>query len=187
MEQRDPQTALADQFVVEAPNAGLPWRLMVFSIVLFVFSLFIFFGIKFGYATYLDSRKKNLETQTQALNKKINPDDQTKYVNFYSQTLNLKKVFDRHIFSANVFSFLEKKTAVNVYYTNATFSSEEGTVKIQGIAANSEALIQQLSVFDAASELKSAVLTQMNFAEGGRVNFEVEFVFRDKFFEAPTI
>ncbi len=187
MEQRDPQTALADQFVVDAPNAGLPWRLMVFSIVLFVFSLFIFAGIKFGYTSYLNTRQNNLKTETQALAKKINPDDQIKYVNVYSQTLNLKKVLDRHIFSANLFNFLQNKTAINVYYTNATFSAEEGHVTVRGIAATSEALVQQLSVFDAAGELKSAVLTQMRFVEGGKVSFEVEFVFRDNFFQFPAL
>ncbi|RJQ30052.1 hypothetical protein C4565_01270 [Candidatus Parcubacteria bacterium] len=186
MEQRDPQTALADQFVVDAPSVGLPWRLMVFSIVLFVFSLFIFVGIKFGYASYLTTRQEALTADTVALAKKINPDDQLKYVNFYSQTINLKKVLDRHSFSGNIFKFLQEKTATNVYYTNATYTAEGAKVVVQGVAATSEALVQQLSVFDAAPELKTAVLTQMRFTETGTVSFEVEFVFNENFFEFPT-
>ena len=187
MEQRDPQTALADQFVVDTPSVGLPWKLMVFSIVLFVFSLFIFAGVKFGYASYLNKRQETLKTEITALAKKINPDDQTKYVNFYSQTLNLKKVLDRHQFSGNLFKFLEEKTATNVYYTNASYTADGGSLKIQGVAATSEALVQQLSVFDSAPELKSAVLTQMRFKEANKVSFEIEFVFRDNFFVTPAL
>lgn len=187
MEQRDPQTALADQFVVDTPSVGLPWRLMVFSIILFVFSLFIFIGIKFGYASYLTTRQEDLKAQTTALAKKINPDDQVKYVNFYSQTINLKKVLDKHYFSGNIFKFLQEKTATNVYYTNATYSADDLRVVVQGVAATSEALVQQLSVFDNAPELRSAVLTQMRFTESGKVSFEVEFVFNENFFESPVL
>lgn len=187
MEQRDPQTTLADQFVVDAPSVGLPWKLMLFSIVLFVFSLFIFVGLKFGYASYLDNRQEALKTEITALAKKINPDDQTRYINFYSQTLNLRKVLDRHRFSGNLFKFLEEKTSTNIYYNNASYVANTGSLKIQGVAATSEALIQQLSVFDSTPELKSAVLTQMRFKEADKVSFEIEFVFRDNFFVKPAL
>jgi len=33
--------------------------------------------------------------------------DQAKYVNFYSQTINLQKVLERHQFSGNLFDFLQ--------------------------------------------------------------------------------
>jgi len=187
MEQRDPQTVLADQFVVDAPSVGLPWKLMVFSIILFIFSLFIFAGIKFGYASYLSQQQDKLKADTVALAKKINPDDQAKYVNFYSQTLNLRKVLDRHQFSGNLFKFLEEKTATNVYYTNASYTGEGGKVTLQGVAATSEALVQQLSVFDSSPELKSAVLSQMRFTEAGMVSFSIDFEFRDNFFESPAL
>lgn len=187
MEQRDPQTALADQFVVDAPSTGLPWKLTVFSIVLFVFSLFVFAGMKFGYVSYLTSQQENLKKETSALAKKINPDDQAKYVNFYSQTINLQKVLERHQFSGNLFDFLQNKTATNVYYTNASYSAEGGKLTVQGIAATSEALVQQLSVFDSAPELKTAVLTQMQFNEAGKISFSIDFEFRDEFFALPAL
>jgi hypothetical protein len=187
MEQRDPQTALADQFVVDTPNTGLPWKLTVFSIVLFVFSLFIFAGMKFGYISYLTSQQENLKKETAALAKKINPDDQAKYVNFYSQTINLQKVLERHQFSGNLFNFLQDKTATNIYYTNASYSADGGKLTVQGIAATSEALVQQLSVFDSAPELKTAVLTQMRFNETGKISFSIDFEFRDEFFALPAL
>jgi len=187
MEQRDPQTALADQFVVDAPNAGLPWKLTVFSIVLFVFCLFIFAGMKFGYVSYLTSQQENLKKETEALAKKINPDDQVKYVNFYSQTINLKKVLGRHQFSGNIFDFLQEKTATNVYYTKASYLADGGALSVEGVAATSEALVQQLSVFDSAPELKTAVLTQMRFNEAGKISFSIDFIFRDNFFASPAL
>ena len=99
----------------------------------------------------------------------------------------MQKVLERHQFSGNLFDFLQDKTATNVYYTNASYSAEGGKLTVQGIAATSEALVQQLSVFDSTPELKTAVLTQMRFNETGKISFSIDFEFRDGFFAMPAL
>lgn len=177
-------TALGDQFVVETPSSGLPWRLMIFAIFLFFFSVFVYVGIKFGYTSYLDSRVESLKTETATLAKQISKNDQDQFINFYSQISNIKRIFSSHRFTSNTFLFLEKNTSDSVYYTAASYTGDN-EMSIKGIALSNEALVQQLSVFDSAQELKEAVLTQMNFTDNGKMSFEINLVFNDEFFDNP--
>ncbi len=177
------QAAVSNQFASETPSAGLPWRLLMFSIVFFGFFIFVYIGIKFGYESYLTSQKNAVASSTATLAREINADDQNQFVNFYSQIFNLKKVFANHSFTSNIFKFLENNVAAGVYFTNATYSAASGKVDISGVATSNATLVQQLAAFDASPDVSEAILTQMNYDEKGQVTFGVKVTFGNSFFK----
>ncbi len=177
-------SSLGDQFVEERIPIGLPWRILVLSIVLFGFSLFIYFGVEWGYAAYLTKKEKTIDASIQQLGAQVSAEDQEKIVNFYSQLTNLKKVLDRHGFASNFFNFLERNTFGGIYYTSATFSSNGSLLALRGHGASMQSVVEQLTQFDRAPELLKVVADQISFDKDG-VSFNVTLTFRSTYFDAP--
>ena len=175
---------LRDQFVNEQIPVGLPWRLLTFSVIVFGFSLFIYFGLKFGYETYLNARAEQLDKNIEELASRVSKEEQQDFINFYSQLVNLEKVLNRHKFSSNIYGFLERNTLPLVYYYEGDFLVGDGTLGLKGRADSLEVLVQQLGVFDKASELEKTVLDQMSF-EGNDVNFSATLTFQPEFLKLP--
>lgn len=153
-------------------SLGLPWRILLFAIILFAFSLFILLGLKFGYSSYIDNKDKSLDQKIDDLATKISQDQQKTLISFYSQLNNLKDVLGKHRFSIRVFDLLEKYTIPSVYFNGATIHIEANRVQLSGFAKSTEDLVEQLGVFDRVSEFSNSVLQQMNFVPQG-VGFTV--------------
>jgi len=149
------------------PSIGLPWRILLFAGILFVFSLFIFLGLKFGYNAYIDSKDKSLDQKIDDLATKISQDQQKTLISFYSQLNNLKDVLEKHRFSVRVFDLLEKYTIPSVYFNGASINIETNKIQLSGVAKSTEDLVEQLGVFDKSAEFSSSVLQQMNFVPQG--------------------
>ena len=180
------QAKLEEQFVSEAIPIGLPWRLLVFATILFGFALLIYFGLRFGYANFLNAEAENLDKKIEELSLQVREEDQQNFINFYSQLINLKKVLDRHIFPSNIFNFLEKNTLGNVYYNRAEFSAREKSLDLSGLANGAQVLVQQLSLFDRASELDGVILEQMSLdPKSGGATFAAKLNFDDNFLPLP--
>lgn len=175
---------LREQFVREQIPVGLPWHMLIFMVFLLGFSIFIYFGLRTGYESYLNSREASLDKKIEALTKQVSKEEQKNFIGFYSQLVNLKKVLQTHGFAGNIYSFLERNTMPLVYYYEANFLREEGTLELKGRANSLETLVNQLSVYDKANELEKVVLNQMSF-EGTEVGFEVVLTFKKDFFELP--
>jgi len=175
------QNNLREQFVSEQIPVGLPWHLLIFSIFLLGFSIFIYFGLKFGYVSYLNSRASVLDKKIEALTNKVSKDEQQNLISFYSQFINLKKVLGDHFFASNAYSFLERNTLPAVYYYEANFLADDKTLELKGKADAMETLVGQLSLLDKAPELEKVVLEQLNF-EGAEVGFGAILTFREDFF-----
>ncbi len=180
------QAQLEEQFATEEIPIGLPWRLLVFAIIIFAFSITSYFGLRFGYEAYLGKQADNLDQQINQLTSEVNQQDQQNFINFYSQLINLKTVLDEHGFSENVFNFLEKNTIGSVYYTEADYSAADNSLNLNGVAASSDALVQQMNVFDKAPELTSDTLGQMNNQTKGGINFSVRLTFDPDYFSTPS-
>lgn len=156
---------------MQSISLGLPWRVLVFSIVLFAFSIFVYLGLRFGYEAYLSSQSAKLDQSIEALSSEVSQQDQQDFVTFYSQLVNLRSLFAEHRYGTDMFRFLEKYTVPSVYFTSAKGDPETGALELQGSAGSLEALVSQLAAFDAASEIaQKSVVKQMNFT-GDRVGF----------------
>ncbi len=155
-----------------AVSLGLPWRVLLFAVILFAFSLFVFLGLKFGYGSYMDSKDTSLDEEIEKLATQVSQDEQRDLIVFYSQLNNLKDVLGKHKFSTRVFDILEKYTIPTIYFTGANIVTESDKIELTGIARTTEDLVEQLAVFDRASEFSNSVLQQMNFTGEG-VSFNI--------------
>ncbi len=63
--------SLNEQFITEPVAVGLPWRLLIFSGVIFALSILIYFGFSVGYESYLNSRSEDLDNQLSQLSTSI--------------------------------------------------------------------------------------------------------------------
>ncbi|MEK7626559.1 MAG: hypothetical protein AAB399_00095 [Patescibacteria group bacterium] len=177
--------SLNEQFIPEIAAVGLPWRLMVFSGVLFGLSILIYFGMSIGYKSYLEAKSASMDSQLEELSNSISQKEQQKFVGFYSQIVNLKSVLDKHIFSANIFSFLEKNALPHTFYTEANFNSTSYSLELNGRVPSLQALAQQLAQLEKAPEIHSAMLESTNFNQGGTVDFIISLNFQPEYLAKP--
>jgi hypothetical protein len=146
-------------------TAGLPWRILLFSGIVFGLSLFIYFGFRFGYESYLDSRSETLDQKIQELASQISQEDQQNLISFYSQLVNLRTVLEKHQFIVKSFDFLDKYTLPTVYYSGAKIMGVDRVIELSGGAKSMDDFIEQLAVFDAAPEFdEKAIVENVQFS-----------------------
>lgn len=169
----------------EAPvSVGMPWRLMIFSFVLFAFSILVFLGLRFGYDVYLDSQLESLNERVEQLSAEVSEGKQQQLLTFYSQFGNLERVLTKRGFSHNIFDFLEKDTLPSVYYGEAEYSGDDKSLRLAGLAESMKDLVEQIAIFGEASEVSEVTLNSVNLA-GENLGFEIELVFNPGYFDEP--
>jgi hypothetical protein len=176
---------LNEVFAGTPASLGTPWRLFVFSILLFGFSLFVYFGLKIGYENYLNSEASSLDDKINQLSNSVSKEDQQKFISIYSQIVNLQNVLNNHLFTFNIFNFLERNTLPQVFYSNASFSSLSRSIQLDGQAASLQVLAAQIMQFEKAPEVESAVLTSMNFNPTGNTSFSMNVVLKKDYLSKP--
>ena len=174
-------TGTREQFApVQAP-IGLPWRISVFAIVLFAFSLFTYVGLRFGYRAYLVTQETNLDAELEALSQQVSTNEQEQFVVLYSQIVNLKSVLDRHTFTANIFPFLERNTVDGINFSSAEFEGKNSLLKLNGTTPVFETLAGQMAVLGNAPEALAVSLEKVNVASGN-VTFTIGITFAPDMF-----
>ncbi len=174
-----------EQFVAESLSVGFPWRLLVFSIVLFGLSIFIYVGLRVGYKSYLDSKSTSLDQELAKLSNSVSEQDQQQFIVFYSQLTNLKKILADHAFGGNVFSFLEANTIPQVSYSEAKYNDTATQISLTGDASSLQMLAAQLAQFNKAPGVSRTSLSSLSFSPRGTVSFSVDVVFVPDFFSKP--
>ncbi len=178
-------TNLNEVFLSSRATIGTPWRLFVFSVVFFAFSLLVYFGFKVGYENYLSSQSEELDKNLAQLSNSVSQEDQQHFINIYSQIVNLKNVLEEHYFAGNIFPFLEANTMPQVFYSDAKFTAFSRTLDLTGAAASLKALAEQMSQFEKSPELDSATLSSMNFNPSGNTSFTISLVFKEGYLSKP--
>lgn len=184
--QQRPATSLNEAFSNSPVSIGTPWRLFVFSVLLFAFSLLIYFGLKIGYENYLQGRSKALDQNLAQLSSSISQQDQQQFINIYSQIANLKSVLGDHLFTGNLFPFLEKNTLPQVSYSEAKFTSYTRVLELTGQAASLQVLAEQIAQFEKSPDLTSAVLSSMQFNPSGNTSFTITLTFNQSYLTKPA-
>ena len=150
----------------EQLSAGLPWRLSIFMMLIFAFSLFIYIGMDFGYRPYLESSVNKLNKDISSLNQSIDETQQKQIIGFYSQLVNIQNLLGIHkTITFQIFDFIEKNTYQNVKFDSLTVNAASGDIKIVGIAPNYETLIKELSLFKQAPNIERVILENSNMSE----------------------
>lgn len=182
--QRQQAPSGGGDFIAEPANVGLPWRLMIFTFILLLFAILLFAGLKFGYITYLDDQIEATDLQMEDLAAQVSEGEKERFLTFYSQLVNLKKVLDRRSFSQNLFSLMESNTLGSVYYTNVEYSEDRLSAILSGRAESMEDFVNQMTVFGDSDEIDKAVLQDLTLSEG-EVNFSVNILLDSQFLNEP--
>lgn len=173
--------ALAEQFASARATLGWPWKLLVFSLFIFSFSIFLYFGMLAGYKPYLNSEINRLNESINQLGLAVKEEDRASFLSFYSQIVNLDKLLDSHVQGLTVFEILEKFVHPNVYFQNANVLFASNLIRLQGTAKNYEALIEQLKAFEDAPLVERAVFDSSSKDEKG-VDFVMRLIVKPEFF-----
>lgn len=165
------------------PSATPGWtgQILMFSGTLFFISLVIYFGIDFGYRSYVTSQVKKLKDQVQAFSEQVPVEDQKKIIDFYSQTSNLKTVLSSHIFSSQLLSWLERNSQINVTYDKFNLNIGNNQVILGGSAKTMDDINQQFIVFQSQKEVSKVAIGNINFS-GNLWRFEVTLTFAPGYF-----
>lgn len=121
----------------------------------------------------------------QKLAETVSEEDQQKFVNIYSQIANLREVLGSHIFSFNIFPFLERNTISQVFYKSAKFSAATRTLTLDGEAGGLEVLSAQIAQFEKSKEVEKATLTNMKFNPSGNTSFTISLTFKGEYLAKP--
>lgn len=164
-------------------SVGLPWRIFIFMLLIFGFSLFIYAGMDFGYRPYLESTINKLNKDISNLNQSIDEAQQKQIVGFYSQLINIQSLLKAHKpISSQIFDLIEKNTYQNVRYDGMVVSMADRSVKISGAAPDYETLIKEFSLFEQIPSIERVILENSNMSEtavkGKESKKEIKFEIR---------
>lgn len=170
-----------EQLSREPPRTpGWSSDLLIFSSTIFLISLFIYFGLVYGYRNYLNSEVKTLHDQIQTFGQQVSLEEQTKIINFYSQITNIKSLLLNHIFSSQLLSWLESNTQTNVYWSKFNLDTAGNKLSLIGQARSMNDVVQQLAIFESKSEPKKADVRNVTYLNG-LWQFDVALIFDPSF------
>lgn len=135
------------------------------AFVIFLAAILSYFGIIFGYQPFLESGIREKDGEISKLADSVSKQEQEKFIQFYSQLVNLKVLLDNHANASKAFPFLERVTHQKVFYQNATLKVPERELELEGAAESYLALAEQLESFARSSEVERYLLTQSQLKE----------------------
>ncbi|MBI1839158.1 MAG: hypothetical protein HYR95_02615 [Candidatus Colwellbacteria bacterium] len=156
---------LNDQFLKERMTVKWPWRMLVFSFIVFIASLLVYFGLRFGYKPFIEKSIAGTDAELNKLSLGIQSADQKNFINFYSQIANLKSVLGAHVTTSNLLPLLESVTHQKVVYASTNLSVPDRSLRIDGFAESYEVLSAQLALYKKASWVESVALDSSSAAE----------------------
>lgn len=144
---------------------GWAFGVVMFSGALLFLMLVIYFGIIFGYEPYLAAKIQQKQDQITSLGNSVSPNDQANLLNFYSQISNLRTLLRKHAVASQLFSWLEKNTETNVYFTSFAFANNQ--LQIQGVGKTQADVAQQIAIFEASPQVRQANVSNVSAATNG--------------------
>lgn len=171
-----------EQFEPENLSVGWPWRFFLTSFFIFLAAMLVYLGLVFGYEPYLQSQIEKQDQEINSLAQTVSKSDQDKFIQFYSQISNLKKLLENHILASKIFPFLEKNTNQKVYYKVFNLKVPEYELELEGVAESYAVLAEQLESFNQAQETGRYILNQSKF-NGREVEFGASLELKQEIFK----
>lgn len=170
-----------EQFASDKISIGWPWHLLVFSIFLFVLSVFVYFGLAFGYQAFLDERMSEIDGEFDNLSRAVTLEEQERFITFYSRVSNLGTIFERHILPSLIFDILERNTITSgLYFTDAVFDLNTRVLELKGIAIDFDSVARQMAVLDRLPEIQRSILSNIRLV-AGETTFDIELTLNREF------
>ncbi|MCX6703030.1 MAG: hypothetical protein NTW60_04180 [Candidatus Wolfebacteria bacterium] len=161
-----------------------PWKLLLFSVILFGMSVFIYSGIAFGYQGYLDKQLGGLNAEIKNYSTQADSSDTKSLITFYSQLVNIQSLLQNHPMPSKVFSFLESHADQNIYFMNSVLSVPDRTLRLDGRALEYDSLIRELEILKNAPEIRTLTLSDSRTDSNGNVQFTMLLSFNPGFYSS---
>lgn len=177
----------------EVLPSGAPKRFLTFSAFILLLTILLYVGLSFGYKAFLNNEIEDLNNSLEELRFEVPPEEQDDLVSFFSQVGNIDEILNDHIITSNLFPILERNTHRQVAYRSMDVSTVENKVTLDGVAANYDALVSQLAIYESVPEIQRVVLNSSQ-RDAATVNFSVVltldkslFAFEEKTFNAAPV
>ncbi|MDO8600525.1 MAG: hypothetical protein Q7R73_02815 [bacterium] len=154
----------------------------------FLISLIFFFLAVFGaggvfvFQYVAKQRIEGLDAEREKLEGELRP-------NLIDQVLLLSRrleaarmVLGKHVFSSNVFEFLESATLPQVRFTSFGYSFDARRIDLNAEAASYATLSRQIQILEARKEVEKVDFGGLSLGQGGLVNFKISVIFHEDLF-----
>lgn len=169
-------------------SAQTPWRVLILTFTVFIFTVLIYFGMVFGYGPYLKSKTRSLDQKISVLNQSVDEAQQKQIITFFSQMTNIQTLLSNHKTFSQIFDFIERSTYPQINYSDFKFSAAEMEIKIEGTAPNYNDLIKELALYKQSPEVKTTQLENSSAQEQSReVRFSVKLILDPQFIKQQII
>ncbi|PIP46673.1 MAG: hypothetical protein COX15_00010 [Candidatus Colwellbacteria bacterium CG23_combo_of_CG06-09_8_20_14_all_42_19] len=168
-----------DQFLRNNLTVGWPWRMLIFTVVIFLIALLSYLGLAFGYKPYLQSSIAEVESELNSLSLQVESESQKKFIQFYSQVANLKTILNKHVAASKLFPLLEAQTHQKVVYSSVNVLVQEKTLKIEGLAESYEVLAAQLALYGQAPWVEKVILDNSSLADK-KIKFSARIIIKNE-------
>ncbi|MFB6212309.1 MAG: hypothetical protein ABEI53_00615 [Candidatus Magasanikbacteria bacterium] len=171
-----------DSFDNEDISAGTPWKLMIFTLVLFMFSVVLYLGLVFGYKPYIEGQIQEMDSRMEKLAKSVSKGEKKEFLDFYSQLTHLKSILNSRKYAGNVFKVLEENTLPSVYLSEVSAELDKLSLKISGTGSDLKSVVDQVAVFEKSPGVDGVVLGELSLDKGS----SKEVGFKLKLFLSPS-
>lgn len=152
-------------------------------LVLFIASLITFGGL-FFYKSSLGATRQKWADDIKKEETKFNAKGGVGNLVDLSNALNAaRQLIGSHVFSSNVFEFLQKVTHPRVRFSNFSFSREEKKINLTGEGASYRTVAEQISVLESNIQVEKVDFGGLSLGEKGLVNFKVTIFFKPSLLE----
>lgn len=151
----------------ENVRAGVPWRLLSFSIIVFIAVLAVYFGMLVGFEPFIKSQLDGIEKKIKDTAGNITAQQSKDALVFYSQMINTQDLLNSRPKTSSLFDFLEKNTLKSIVYTSLNLNYENKKLRLEGKSPSWEAVSQQMKIFQGADGVEKVNLESSRREEKG--------------------
>ncbi len=149
-------------------TSGWSWRIFLFSIFVLVVVVAFYLGLNFGFKTYLNNQIKDFDNQINQLDKSFSDISKEQLLAFYSQLVNVKKIFSSRKSIAPIFGWIENKTHKDVIFTKLNVNTLGNQISLSGVSKTKNSSLEQVLLLQKADGVSNVVLK--NLASSGDKN-----------------
>lgn len=162
-------------------KGGLPSKLLMFSVSIFIITLVVYLGMIFGYEPYLNAQLDKLNNQISVASSQISPSDQSQLVGYISQISNVKALLDNHVTASALLNYLEKNIDTNVYFNRLYLTTFNDQAQLSGMAQTMNDLVGQLAIWQSSPSITEVDFNQISAASQGGFSFGATLTFQPSF------
>ena len=146
---------VVDRLAWEKPKTpGWSGHMLILTFTVFIFTLFAYFGLRFGLVAYLQNQVLGIDEEIASLQAHITGDDQKNLSSFYSQLVNVQTLLRGHVHVSPLFSWVEEHTARDVQITSFSVAPGTQTLSLGLVAKDFDTMIQQIARLQENEDLK---------------------------------